>query len=146
LYDIQTKTVIDYKFPGTTAMTEYRKNGPSRTYRCQAHLYGQGYRRLGLPVERVGIWFLPRGGQLANSLLWMEDYSQAIVDEVLKHIDTVMILAQELDVENHPDRWQYFPRTPHSCSYCPYFVVSKNDSPCACSGAGPLEHGTATTA
>lgn len=146
LYDIECATVIDYKFPGTTAMTEYRKNGPSRTYKVQAHLYGAGYRRLGLPVHQVGIWFLPRGGQLANSVLWKEDYDQAIVDKTLEHIDNVMILAQDLDVENHPERWQYFPRTAQTCSYCPYFVVSKNDSPCACPGNGPLEHTTAATA
>jgi hypothetical protein len=146
LYDIETATVIDYKFPGTTSMTEYRKNGPSRTYRVQAHLYGAGYKRLGLPVNKVGIWFLPRGGQLATSLLWQEDYDQAIVDATLAHIDNVMILAQELDVENHPERWQFFPRTAAMCSYCPYFVVSQSSDPCACPGAGPIERTKATTA
>lgn len=146
LYDTWTNTVIDYKFPGTTAMTEYRKSGPSRTYRVQAHLYGAGYLNDGYPVERVGIWFLPRGGIMANSLLWIEDYSQAIVDETLKHIDDVMILAQELDVETHPERWQWFPRTAHSCSYCPYLLISKSDEPQACPGAGPVERTNATTA
>jgi hypothetical protein len=146
LYDIERHTVIDYKFPGTTAMTEYRKNGPSQTYRVQAHLYGRGYVRLGLPVKQVGIWFLPRGGQLANSLLWLEDYSDAIVDKTLDHISNVLILAQDLDVENHPDRWQWFPRVADHCSYCPYFTVQQGHSdPCACTGSGPTRT-DATTA
>lgn len=135
LYDVLTRTVIDYKFPGTTAMTGYRKDGPSETYRRQGHLYGRGYRNLGLPVERVGIWFLPRAGQLATSLLWTEDYSDDLVNQTLAHIDNVILLAHDLDVEHHPDRWAWFPRVPQTCSYCPYYTVAQhNPDPTACTG------------
>lgn len=139
LYDTWTHTVIDYKFPGTTKMAEYRKHGPTPLYRTQAHLYGRGYRNEGYDVKRVGIWFLPRGGLLSTSLLWTEPYSDDIVETTLAKLDSLIILMDELDLEHHPERLAAIPTTPYECSWCPYFAANParhQDNPYACPG-GP---------
>lgn len=137
LYDLQTDTVVDYKFPGTTQMTEYRKNGPSIIYRIQAHLYGRGYINEGYPVKRVGIWFLPRSGLLAKALLWLEPYSESLVQEQIKRLHDLILLSYDMDIENHPERLAMIPITPYQCHWCPYFSVNPQrtfGNPFACAG------------
>lgn len=136
LYDMETGTVIDFKFPGTTAMNEYKRNGPSPEYRTQAHLYGAGYRNEGYDVKRVGIWFLPRAGQLASAHLWFEDYNQAVVDEALAKMDLALIMLNDLRVEEHPQHLAMIPKTPHHCGWCPYFTpLPGHPDPTACTGS-----------
>lgn len=135
LYDLDTHTVIDLKFPGASAMSEYKRNGPSPEYRTQAHCYGAGYRNEGYPVKRVGIWFLPRSGQLASSHLWLEDFDQTVVDEVLSRIDLAHNIIESLEVKSHPDRLKFVPTTPHHCQWCPYWTpLPGHQDPTACQG------------
>ncbi|UGU31380.1 hypothetical protein LT350_33710 [Mycolicibacterium smegmatis] len=138
LFDTWNHTVLDLKVPGVSKMTEYRRNGPSEVYRRQAHLYGRGYRNAGFQVDRVGIWFLPRAGQLSTSHLWTEPYDDALVDETLARIDNAIVLIHDFDVENHPERWAWFPKTVEACTYCPFFTPTANHpNPAACrAGAG----------
>lgn len=133
LFDTWTNTVLDLKVPGVSKMTEYRKRGPSEVYRRQAHAYGRGYRNAGFNVARVGIWFLPRAGQLATSHLWTEPYDDALVDETLARLDNAMVLINDFDVEAHPERWAWFPKTVDNCQFCPFFTPTGNHpSPAAC--------------
>jgi hypothetical protein len=137
LYDTWTNTVIDYKFPGTTTMTEYRKHGPTPLYRIQAHLYGRGYINAGYPVETVGIWFLPRSGLLSTSLLWTEPYSDDVVNDTLAKLDSMIVLMDELELDKHPDRLALIPTTPYKCTWCPFFDVTGKHvatNPYACVG------------
>jgi hypothetical protein len=134
LYDRDTYTVIDFKFPGTTQMSEYRKHGPTPLYKAQAHLYGAGYINAGYPVERVGIWMVPRSGLLSTSLLWLRPYRQDVVDEVCTKLDRMIIVMDELDLEHHPERLALVPITPHECSWCPYYTVIPSTNPFACEG------------
>jgi hypothetical protein len=136
LYDRKTGTVIDLKFPGATKMGEYRRHGPMPEYKVQAHMYGRGYRNEGYPVQRVAIWFIPRGGLLSQSFLWTEPYDDAIVEATLARLDNILILLDEFDVEHHPQRLAVFPKTIHNCGYCPYFTMNPNHpNPIACTGA-----------
>lgn len=137
LYDTWTNTVIDYKFPGTAAMTEYRKNGPSIIYETQAYLYGRGYQNAGHPVDRVGIWFLPRAGRLASSFLWLQPYDDTRVGIILDRLDSITVLMDELQIEQHPERLAFVPITPYQCTWCPWFAINPErhgDNPYACGG------------
>lgn len=134
LYDRYTRTVIDFKFPGTTAFNEYKRNGPSPIYRVQAQLYGAGYINEGMPVDRVGIWFLPRAGQLASAHLWTEDYDQTVVDEALNRIDFAHNIIGMLELEQHPERLKFVPTEPYNCTWCPYWVPFPSTRPEACQG------------
>lgn len=133
LYDIDTKTVVDHKFPGTSRLSHYRSHGPSDVYRRQAHLYGRGYRNLGLPVERVAICFWPRGGQIRNTFLWSEPYSDEIVEETTARIDSVILMIHDFDVEHHPANYAWIPATSGGCFLCPYYQKSPT-APTQCDG------------
>lgn len=145
LYDTQTDTVVDYKFPGTSRMTLYRKQikagkPPSVIYRVQAHMYGRGYKREGFDVKRVGIWFLPRAGMLASSVLWTEPYDDELVERELTRLDNLVILADELDLENNPQRLDIIPKTPYECQFCPFFTVTSGHADAhACQGGDEFQ-------
>jgi hypothetical protein len=50
---LQTGTIVDYRVPGVSKVTEYRKKGPPPTYPIQDHLYGRGYADMGHDVKLV---------------------------------------------------------------------------------------------
>ena len=134
LYDMETGTVIDFKFPGTTAFSEYKRYGPSPVYRVQAHLYGAGYRNEGYAVNAVGIWFLPRAGQLASAHLWTEPFDQTLVDETLGRIDFAHNIIDMLELDDHPERLKFVPTSPQSCQWCAYWTPVDHGDPSACMG------------
>jgi hypothetical protein len=134
LFDLNTKTVIDLKVPGTSKMTAYRKGGPSETYRIQAHLYGYGYTREGIEVDRVAIWFLPRAGSLASSFLWSEPYDESVALQTLSRYEDLLLLADELQVEHNPERLALIPKENSQCAFCPWYSKNSTDNPAACNG------------
>ncbi|QFG08909.1 Cas4 family exonuclease [Mycobacterium phage MalagasyRose] len=136
LYDTFTDTVIDLKFPGGSTLREYLKQGPPPEYRTQAHVYGRGYRREGLDVKRVAIWFIPRGGQLRKSFVWSEPYNDQIVVDTLARLDDGLMALNDLELEAHPERLALIPRVAHKCMFCPYFTPQAgHPEPQACQGA-----------
>ncbi|ASR86340.1 Cas4 family exonuclease [Mycobacterium phage Amohnition] len=134
LYDTWTDTVIDLKFPGATAFSTYKKQGPSPEYKVQAHCYGRGYRNEGFPVKRVAIWFIPRGGTLSASFVWSEAFDDAVVDETVERLQNIALVLNDLDIEAHPERLALVPKTPHNCMFCPFFVTKPDERPWACEG------------
>lgn len=87
LFDLATGTVVDWKLVGKTTLDNALKpnpktglaNGPTPQYRVQAHLYGRGFTRRGLTVNRVAIYYLPRNGlSLRDGWYWSEPYDERI--------------------------------------------------------------------
>lgn len=135
LYDVDTKTCIDWKFPGATAYSGYAKTGPSEQYRGQAHLYGQGYLNLGLPVESVAIMFISRTGSLRQMNLWREPYNQNLVDTILKRLDHVENLLDKYKVDEEPSNLLRIPTTSGNyCNYCNWWSP-KPSGPYQCGGS-----------
>lgn len=120
LYDTTTNTVIDWKFPGASRFTAYRKAIPLH-YRTQVHLYGKGFVRAGYPVKTVAICLLPRGGSLNSMHLWSEPYDEKLADEAIARREMVIALCNDWDVENNPDRYHWFATSPSDCMFCPQF-------------------------
>lgn len=132
LYDLDTASVLDWKFPGSTRYEHYAKHGPSNTYRGQAHLYGRGYKRLGFPVKYVGNIYISRAGSLRKIHLWREPYNDALVDEILDRYDRVGHQMEMLRVDEFPDNFKQIPVTPDSdCIFCPWFSVNP-EGPFSC--------------
>ncbi|WP_263251610.1 PD-(D/E)XK nuclease family protein [Saccharopolyspora rosea] len=122
LYDADTATVIDHKVVGPTSMKEYRRSGPPPAYRVQAHLYGVGYTRLGVPVREVAVAFYPRSGLLSGLHVWSEPFDPAVAEQALQRHDQVLEAACALDVDRHPEGYRKLPTDPsHACNYCPWF-------------------------
>ncbi|ARQ95501.1 exonuclease [Mycobacterium phage Shandong1] len=135
LYDTWTGTVIDLKFPGATAFSTYKKQGPSPEYKVQAHCYGRGYVNEGFDVKRVAIWFIPRGGTLSSSFVWSEPYDPAVVDQTVERLQNIALALNDLDIDNHPERLALITKTPHNCMFCPYYSPKVDpERPWACDG------------
>jgi hypothetical protein len=86
LYDTLTGEVTDWKIVGVTKLRDVKRTGlPGVDYRVQAHLYGYGFTRRGLPCQRVRVAFLPRNARtLADAVIWHEPYDQTIALEALE--------------------------------------------------------------
>ncbi|QFG09447.1 exonuclease [Mycobacterium phage Yuna] len=142
LYDTWTGTVIDLKFPGATKFQAYKKADQrgvladeAPEYQVQAHCYGRGYRNEGFAVNRVAIWFIPRGGQLSSSFVWSEPYNDQVVNDTLGKLENIALALHDLDIEDHPERLGLLTRTPHNCMFCPYFTTKADpEQPWACTG------------
>lgn len=136
LYDVDTQSVLDWKNLGATSLREFAKHGPGPTYRGQAHLYGAGYMaQFGLPVKKVGIVVLARHGGLRDTILWREDYNQALVDDVLARLDRVEGHIETHSLMTNPSGFAQVPITPSSsCSRtCPWYSPIP-DGPYKCGG------------
>jgi hypothetical protein len=132
LYDADTATVIDYKVPGASRFTAYKKQ-MSEVYRQQVHLYGKGFRNANLSVEVVAVMLIPRGGTLSNAHLWSEPYDESIADAIIYRRHQAAALIHDFDVEHQPDHYEWFSRSGPDCMFCPWFSPNP-DSALKCGG------------
>lgn len=99
LFDLEVGEVTDWKIVGAATL-KAAKFGPSATYRTQAHLYGRGFVRRGLTVNRVRIAFLPRNSvHLGDAVVWSEPYDEQIALDALRRADTFARVIAALGVE-----------------------------------------------
>jgi len=68
VYDAKLFAVIDHKFLGKSTHAKVMLHGPGRRYFVQMLLYGLGYRRMGVRVDRVMLAAWPRTGSSLNGL------------------------------------------------------------------------------
>ena len=134
LYDAQTKTVIDWKNPGTTAYKKVLERGLGEVYRGQAHLYGAGFVRMGFKVDSVAIVFIPKGGTMRGIHMEREPFNPELVEEILSRLDDVEYRMKMLDVENNPMNFLRIPVTPLDCNYCHWFSPKEQTTPFQCEG------------
>lgn len=121
LYDIDTASVLDWKFPSPDNLKKMRANGPSPQYITQVQLYGLGHERAGRPVKRVGIAALGRQGWLKDLWVHTVDYDRQHALDAVQRIFTLGDKMMKLEL---PDSgaWQSIERSPtRLCSWCPYW-------------------------
>jgi hypothetical protein len=132
LYDTDTETVIDYKVPGATRFSKYRTD-PGPVYKAQVFLYGRGFENAGRAVKRVALAFLPRGGFLKSLHIWQADYDPAVADAILRRRDATIGLLGDLQIDDHPERYEWIPKDPCDCEFCPWWSPNPT-SPLQCGG------------
>jgi hypothetical protein len=131
VYDRVTGTVIDWKFPGPTILKGYqRKRDPGDQYRAQAHLYGRGWVRAGLPVNRVMIIFLPRDGELDDNYPWSEAYDEQVALDALERLSGIDLAVQALGT----GALELLSTAPYWCNYCPFYMRDSKDLSVGCPG------------
>lgn len=129
------KTVWDYKTMSKDKLKHFRNHGPQDKHVDQVQLYGLGQERLGRQVEWVGIIALPRDGWLEDMSVWATKYDRNRALEVLKRPYDVAGLLMELDVENHPERWEDVPAAPSRlCGFCPFYRAGDKADETGCPG------------
>lgn len=131
VYDRVTGTVIDWKIVGPTTLRGYKAHGPGDQYRAQAHLYGRGFTRAGLPVDRVMIAFLPRNAPLDQAYFWHEPYDEQIALDALQRADGI---ATGVALLGHQVLDQ-LPAVESYCRNCPYLDPGSTDLVTGCPGA-----------
>ncbi|HEY2086405.1 MAG TPA: hypothetical protein VGH54_10335 [Mycobacterium sp.] len=143
LYDAAEQAVVDHKFLAESSMAKVRSaNGPSRKYVVQLVLYGEGYRRMGLPVRRVVLAAYPRTASSLDGLyVWERTYTSAddlLLQEVFAQTAHRQQLAEQLI--NGRLSLNDIPLTPDSdsCYFCPFY------RPQSARDGGPGCPGTAT--
>lgn len=131
LYDHDTQTVIDWKFPGKSRFDRYVKD-PGPQFKGQIQLYGLGFENAGLPVRQVAIALLNRGSGTLNTMhLWKTDYDRTFAQGILAKREAVMLLLNDLRVDIDPERYQWIPQDPYDCLVCPFFAPNpKNGLQC----------------
>jgi len=132
LFDVDTATVIDWKVIGSTRFAKYRKD-PGPLYKTQVQLYGRGFENMGQEVKQVAIAFIPRGTRLGSMHIWKADYDPTVADEALKRRETVLMLLNDLDLDNNPERFAWIEKSPHDCIWCPWWRP-KPQGPMECEG------------
>lgn len=138
IYDRVTAFSIDWKNVGITTLRDARANGPSAQYRAQAHLYGRGWARRGLPIDNVGIFYLPSNGELSDAYFWHEPYNEQIALDALANADTVAALLTAFGTAK---TLPILTTAPTFCAHCPWHCPGVTDLTEACPG----HHETSTT-
>lgn len=130
VYDRVTATVIDWKSVGPTQLTKYKRFGPGDQYRSQAHLYGRGWQTRGLPVDNVMVVFLPRNGELAETHIWHEAYSEQVALDALQRVNGIALTTQAMGAA----ALAVLPTADAYCHMCPYYKAQSADPASGCPG------------
>jgi hypothetical protein len=101
LFHVPTGTVIDHKIVGPKQIAKYRLHGPSEQYRVQAHLYAKGFTDDGGwgPARTVAIAFLPRDGELSNTVFWSEPYDPHIAFNAMTRANRLHTMLQIVGID-----------------------------------------------
>lgn len=143
LYDAVEQAVDDHKVLGESSLSKVRSaDGPPRKYVVQLLLYGEGFRRLGLPVRRVALIAWPRTSSSLDGLyVWDREHTSAD-DQLIQEVFDQTRIRQQLALEVHAGRLSInqIPSAPDSseCFFCPFY------RPQSARDGGPGCPGTAT--
>lgn len=143
VYDRETGTVVDWKIIGTRQLAKYKADGPGRQYRSQAQLYGRGFVALGMPVNTVGIYFLPRADLFDRGFFWSERYDEQVALDALTRAEAIVKLVAACGVK----AIGMVPTADDYCRFCPHWLPASTELEQACPGhvAGTTSPGLAST-
>jgi len=90
LLDRTLCVVEDFKCQGRWSRNKLRSQGPSQTYRVQAHVYAFGARQRGEKVDHVAIVSVPRDEATLDDLyVWTEPYNPQIVKDAFERVERI---------------------------------------------------------
>lgn len=113
--------VIDWKFPGITAVRRYYKGDVGGQYDVQLDLYGLGMALLGYEVNSVALLAIPTAGELSDAAWYERPWNPNRAHAALERRDR---LAEESsaarELEGTAEGWVAgLPKSADNCQYCP---------------------------
>lgn len=129
LVHLPSKTVIDHKVVGATALKTYKAKGMSAQYRVQLNMYALGLRLQDIEIDKIAIMFWSRSGMMRDAFSISEPYDEALVEDTFKRFDAIKAMTQ-MGTTALP----LIPTTPTHCLYCPYFFPLSTDATESCNG------------
>lgn len=141
----QLGVIEDHKFLGESSMAKLQSpTGPPRKYVGQIGLYGLGYLRKGLPVERAVLLAWPRtSSRLDDLYVWetaFDDRMVALIAEILadtkRRKENAANIATRFAREDQPAALADVPRAPSGdeCFFCPFYRPEAVDGGPGCPG------------
>ena len=132
LLDRRDGNIIDWKVMGANSLRTFKAEGPSDSYRVQAHVYGLGAERGGEEVQNVAIVGLPRAGASLNGMhVWTEKFNRQLAEDALNRVEAIAAKIEEIrrpdglgDTPSAMTTAKVMP-TGDDCTYCPFHL--KND-------------------
>lgn len=149
LLDRKEGDIVDWKVMGEYSLKKFKAEGPSDTYRIQAHTYGYGAEQAGEKVRRVNIVGLPRAGSSLDSMhVWSEPYDRDVAKQAIARVEAIYARTQQLAVETGAlaedstadllRRGREFDTaTPYECRFCPFYLKGDKEGVRGCSGPKP---------
>ncbi len=138
--------VLDHKAQGQWSADKLKTEGPSRTYRVQAHVYGYGAALRGEVIKHVAIASWPRDkGNLDDLYVWTEDYQPQVAREALQRVDAIGAqlkgCTDTYGLHNDgcgcPDTEAIaysLPFDASDCRYCPFYMKNAASKGGVCNG------------
>jgi hypothetical protein len=136
LLDRRDGTIVDWKVMGAYSLKKFKLEGPSPTYRTQAHVYGYGVERSGEKVRNVAIVGLPRAGSSLDEMhIWTEKYDRRLAVDALQRVERIAkdAFEQGSGPRSQMDVARDFPAG-DDCRYCPFFLKKDEDMERGCPG------------
>lgn len=145
LLDRRDGTIVDWKVMGAYSLKKFKAEGPSITYRAQAHTYGYGAELAGEKVRNVAIVGLPRAGSSLDEMhVWTEKYDKKVALAALKRVEKIAADVQALEAEQatwagldvaagRMRKAKTF-EAGDDCRYCPFFLKKDEDMARGCPG------------
>lgn len=143
LYDAKDRAVDDHKFLGVTSMAKVRAAaGPPRKYVVQLLMYGEGYRLMGLPVDRVALIAYPATAASLDGLYVWERPHTSADDALLAEVYAQTATRQAYAKAIHSGQLtlNQIPYKPDSteCYFCPYYRPEARSGGAGCAGTAGL--------
>ena len=119
LLDRRDGLVVDWKVMGKYSLDKFKKEGPSATYRTQAHVYGLGAERGGEKVKNVAVVGLPRAGSSLDEMhIWTEKYDRKFAQAALDRVEKIAANVSPGDGIQEAKAFA----TGDDCRYCPFHL------------------------
>lgn len=136
LLDRRDGTVVDWKIMGKYSLDKFKKEGPTKTYRTQGHVYGLGAERAGEKVKNIAIVGLPRAGSSLDEMhVWVEKYDRKFAQAALDRVEEISKRVHGLAVGLGPTMEVAATfETGDDCKYCPFHLKGDKEMRRGCPG------------
>lgn len=115
VFDVETETVIDFKFTGVTKLREVARGKVLPVYQTQLDLYALGLTIAGQSVKDVAVLALPLAGEVEEATWYLRPADLGNAGRALQR--AWRIKAEVLDGRPIGS----FAKSEDSCTYCPLF-------------------------
>lgn len=128
LYDKLMQTVVDFKLPGDWTMKSVRAGKLSPAYYIQSQVYALGLERMGYPISKTALLFLPMcgddlSGAARGAVLKVWPYERQVALDALERVAATKRLVEAVGL---PAAMEMLPKISDFCSGCPAFVGNKD--------------------
>lgn len=146
LIDRTLLMILDHKCQGRWSRNKLKTQGPSQTYRVQAHVYAYGARLRGEKIEKIAIVSWPRDEATLDDLyVHVEDYNPMIAKKAFERVEEIGASVESNQDEMRrirPDAGELEVKAlvaanyqvADDCRFCPFFLPNARDITRGCNG------------